>query len=144
MSTPTANLGVTKKVTIYVEDSNLGRDFVNMTSFSWEPKYVEGDDEYLGESEEEPWQRATGASGAFDIDERDADYCNRLEQALRDAERTGQKPKVRIVERTLSNSGTTSKMTFSNAVLKVKVATGGKNEKIKRSYTWRSSAPKLG
>ncbi len=142
MSTPTKNLGTTKKISIYVENSKLGRDYVTMKSFSDKPIYVEGTDSYLGEPDEIPWQFCTGAEGSFEIDELDSDYCDTLEQSLRDVEATGQRPDIIIVKRTLSNSGTVSKMTYPNCVLKPDTSAGGRTEKAARKYTWKSSTPR--
>jgi len=140
--TPTPNLGVTKRYSLYISGTKVGRDYLAMRSFNWSRTYAEWTEEYLGDSLEIPGQRCTGANGDFEVDELDAKYCNDIEQALADAERTGLRPDIKLVERTLSNSGTVSKVTFENIALKPAVSGAGKNEIVKRKYTWRSSVPK--
>jgi hypothetical protein len=144
MSTPTKNLGVTKKVSIYVEGSKLGRDFVNMKSFQHKTTYVEGTDSYIGQDTEEPWQYPIGGVGSFEVDESDSDYCESLEQALQDAEAAGQKPKVVIAVQTFNNGGTTSKLKYEGVTLQADLGAGGRTEKVTRKYSWRSKRPKKG
>lgn len=142
MATPTKNLGITKRISIYVEGSKLGRDFVNMKSFSDKPTYVEGTDSYLGQDDEIPWQIPIGGSGSFEIDESDSDYCEALEQALQDAEAAGQRPDIVITKQTFNNSGVVSKIKYKNVTLQPDTSAGGRTEKVARKYTWRSSRPK--
>lgn len=141
MPEPTNNLGVTKRWVIYVEDSKLGRDYAKIKNATWKPKYVEWDDEYLGDGVEKPGQRCTGAIGSFETDESDAKYSNDIEQAIRNVERSGRTPKIVLVEETRSNTGTISKVFFRNATMQSEPSTPGKNEKVNRKYTWRSSPP---
>lgn len=144
MSTPNKNLGTSKRISIYVEGSKLGRDYVNMKSFSDKPTYVEGTDSYIGQDDERPWQMPIGGSGAFEIDESDSDYCETLEQALQDAEAAGQQPNVTITKQTFNNSGTVSKIKYVNVTLQPDTSAGGRTDKAARKYTWRSSRPKKG
>lgn len=144
MSTPTKNLGLTKRISIYVEGSKLGRDFVNMKSFNDRPVYVEGEDSYLGQPDQEPWQIPVSSTGDFEIDESDSDYAAKLEQSIQDAEAAGQKPKIVITKQTFDNGGTTSKVRYEGVTLQPATSAGGRTEKVTRKYTWRSKRPKQG
>lgn len=144
MPTPTTNLGVTKKYSIYVEGSKLGRDFLQLLNFQYKRQYAEGKDEFLGDSEEEQWQRCTGSEGSFEFLESDASYVDSIIQAIADAERVGQKPDILIVELTTSNVGTVSKLKFPKATLQLEGGASGKNEKVNRKATFKASAPKPG
>lgn len=137
------NLGSSRVIRFYVEDKKLGRDFTNLKNWNWEPTYYEGDDEFLGPSDVEPWQRPKIAQGGCDIEEQDASYVGQVAQAIRDAELAGTKPKVEITE-AINNEGigTTSKVRFRKVVLKFKTAVNGKGEKVIRSLSFRSVLPK--
>jgi hypothetical protein len=136
------NVGANVQIRIYIEDKKLGRDFTQVTNWQWNKTYYEGDDEYLGPADVEPWQLPKGAEGSFTIEEANASYVGDIERARSDAERSGQKPKVVITETTINNDGSSSKTTFTKVVLKKKKNAPGKGEKITHEYNFRSAVPK--
>ncbi len=143
MSEAVANIGRQLTVSLYIEDRKAGRDFSNMKNWSWSPTYYSGEDEYLGDGEVRPWQQGKGAEGSFSIEESDASFIHQIMQAISDAEIAGQRPKIVLVERTVSTSGgPLGKVTFPNVTLTMDTSQPSKGERKVRNFKFRSSVPR--
>ena len=134
-------LGANQRVTIFVEGKALSGSYKNITQWSWQPEYYEGEDEYIGKGPVDPWQVPKASSGSFDIEENSGFDVGAIIEAISAAESSGSKPTVRIVEYTDNNDGTTSKASFSGVTLRRKKDNPGKGQKIKHSFTWRGHVP---
>lgn len=142
MSEATANLGRQVTVSVYVEDRKAAV-FKNLKAWNWSKTYYSGEDEYLGDASPKPWQVPKGAEGGGSIEEDDAAATNALMQALADAELTGQRPKVVLVERTTSSSGgPLAKVTFPDATITLDSSSPSKGERKVRALKFRSAVPK--
>ena len=140
------NLGAQVTVGVYVETSpgklqRLIRDFSEVLQFTYEDKYYEGDDEYLGPGDVEPWQRPKQTEGTFSTNERNALAIEGVLNGLKQNELTGTRPNVMISRTTTNTDGTISKIQWKKCVLKGKFEAPGKGEKNKWMFTWRGVPP---
>jgi hypothetical protein len=134
------NLGLTTRISIYVEGSKLGRDYTEVLDWTAKTEYYEGTKEVLGSSANSAWQAPKGASGSFNFLESDAQYCGKIEAAIRQLELTGQRPSITIVELVNSTTGTTAKATYEKCVLKFSKAAPSRGAERKRSVEWRTGS----
>ena len=132
------NLGRNVTYGLYIDDKKIGKDFKNITDFKYDEEEYEGEDEYLGRSNVSPWGVFKMATGTFNFEEDNAGQIDSIIAAQREAKRAGQKPKIKIVEFTENNDGTTSKVVFTDMNLKFGKSVPAKGDKVKRSCTFRA------
>lgn len=136
MAKTAKTLGANEYVDLYIENKKAGGDFKLVKKASRKHNFYEGEDEYLGDGPVTPWQRYKNSEGQFEIDDRDTVATMAIEDAILQADMTGQSPDIKLVYRTMTNGGAISKEEFSDVVLKPSKDVGGKGERVTRSYDW--------
>ena len=144
MGTAQPNLGAGTYVAVYLESKKLGRDLTQVKNFTVKTTYYEFEVETLGDSPVIPGKRPKGSEGSFEIYEFDADYVDAIVDSITAAELTGTQPKVSIVRRRVSTSGTISKVTIDDCTLTFDENSESKGALVKRGVSFKGGIPRKG
>ena len=117
MSTNGPVLGADFKVSIYVENKRVARDFTNVKSCSAKDEYYSGTDEHLDKEDVARWQRYKETKGAIEFEPDNLGYMWAVRKAIQVVERAGQKPNVKLVLQVRNGDGSTSEDSFKDVNL---------------------------